>query len=122
MPLPDDRGILLRDILESGDGLVEKSYPINATYWKAGTSEADVEYSQRTRQRTLVAEPIRIGQINSGSQGDRVYSEDGKSVTLSANSGGLGSKTGLYAVACAKRSRYKASGIVTGKQIGRAHV
>lgn len=42
---------------------------------------------------------IKLGHIgNSDSQGNRVYSPDGKSVTLSANGGGLGAKTGLYQV------------------------
>jgi site-specific DNA-cytosine methylase len=40
----------------------------------------------------------RIGQLNSGGQGDRIYSQDGKSVSLSANGGGRGAKTGLYAI------------------------
>jgi DNA (cytosine-5)-methyltransferase 3A len=41
---------------------------------------------------------IRIGSLNSGGQADRVYSPKGKSVTLSANGGGTGAKTGLYCV------------------------
>jgi len=32
------------------------------------------------------------------SQGNRVYSEEGKSATLNANSGGVGGKTGLYEI------------------------
>ena len=35
---------------------------------------------------------------NSNSQANRIYSDDGKSCTLSANGGGLGAKTGLYQV------------------------
>ena len=53
----------------------------------------------------MVAEPIRIGTIENDaknpthdSQQYRVYSCDGKSVTLCGNGGGLGAKTGLYAV------------------------
>lgn len=52
-----------------------------------------------------VAEPIRIGTIENDaknqkfdSQQYRVYSPDGKSVTLCGNGGGVGAKTGLYAV------------------------
>jgi DNA (cytosine-5)-methyltransferase 3A len=41
---------------------------------------------------------VRIGSLNSGGQGDRIYSQDGKSTSLSANGGGRGAKTGLYAV------------------------
>lgn len=43
-------------------------------------------------------EPIRIGQIGKGGQGDRIYSVRGKSVCLNANGGGRGAKTGLYKV------------------------
>lgn len=39
---------------------------------------------------------IKIGYLNSGGQGDRIYSIEGKSITLSANGGGRGAKTGLY--------------------------
>ena len=53
----------------------------------------------------LVAEPIRIGTIENDaknpthdSQQYRVYSPDGKGVTMCGNGGGLGAKTGLYAV------------------------
>ena len=48
----------------------------------------------------MIAEPVspvRVGEFNKGGQGDRIYSIDGKSVCLSANGGGRGAKTGLYA-------------------------
>jgi len=41
---------------------------------------------------------IRIGTINKGGQGERVYSSLGHSITLSAHGGGLGAKTGLYLI------------------------
>lgn len=41
---------------------------------------------------------IRIGTIGKGGQGERVYSINGKSCTLSANGGGRGAKTGLYLI------------------------
>lgn len=40
--------------------------------------------------------PIRIGHVNKGGQGERIYSPYGHAVTLSAYGGGVGSKTGLY--------------------------
>lgn len=46
-------------------------------------------------------DPQRVAQprkIIDGSQGERVYRHDDIAVTLSANGGGLGAKTGLYAV------------------------
>lgn len=52
----------------------------------------------------ICAEPVRIGTIENDaknpdhdSQQYRVYSPDGRSVTLCGNGGGLGAKTGLYA-------------------------
>lgn len=47
---------------------------------------------------TMVAVPVRIGQIGKGGQGQRIYSVYGKSVTLSANGGGQGAHTGLYKI------------------------
>lgn len=53
---------------------------------------------------SMVAEPIRIGTIENNaqtpehdSQQYRVYSPEGKSVTLCGNGGGVDAKTGLYA-------------------------
>lgn len=40
--------------------------------------------------------PIRIGQVNKGGQGERIYSPFGHSITLSAFGGGVGARTGLY--------------------------
>lgn len=45
----------------------------------------------------LVAVPVRIGQIGKYQQ-DRVYSVYGKSVSMKANGGGGGAKTGLYKI------------------------
>ena len=42
--------------------------------------------------------PVRVGQYGKGGQGQRIYSVRGKSVTLSANGGGQGAKTGLYKI------------------------
>lgn len=50
---PEDRGILLRDILESGTGWTEKSHAITATY------DGAVAWNTLERhQRTMVAEPV----------------------------------------------------------------
>lgn len=99
---PEDRGILLRDVLESGKDLScrEKAYTLTASYGGA------VAWNTLERnQRTMVAEPIRIGTIESDvknkshdSKQYRVYSPDGKSTTLCGQGGGVGAKTGLYAV------------------------
>lgn len=42
--------------------------------------------------------PVRVGTINKGGQGERIYSEFGHSITLSAYGGGPGSKTGCYLI------------------------
>lgn len=172
---PEDRGILLRDILESGVPTKEKSYCIDACYYKGGnltsfekqsgkrlmvaepvgdtngkaycvTANYAGAYPEHTlrkgvrsmaaepiripeygaadksrpinalypnncggfehrmfsdnpnkQQVDMIAEPIRIGDIGSTSQAHRVYSCDGKSVTINAGGGGQGGKTGLYA-------------------------
>ena len=46
----------------------------------------------------LNKQPVRIGDIGSNAQGQRVYSVRGKSVTISANGGGQGGSTGLYKI------------------------
>ena len=153
---PEDRGILLRDILETGFPLREKGYALltghDATAEDAiahrrrnavaepvkikPLSEKEMEYMVRetkdgrnhfdfdyfhdaTKDKSacvtanthkgvpynVLAEPVRIGTIENDaknpdhdSQQYRVYSPDGKSVTLCGNGGGIGAKTGLYAV------------------------
>lgn len=45
-----------------------------------------------------VNKPIRIGTIGKGGQGNRVYSPRGHAITLSAQGGGNGAKTGAYLV------------------------
>lgn len=142
---PEDRGILLRDILEtewvtdrnksravlSSIGRtttreysdrapntmvyypLSKVIPINtavdgkgrtlkAQYYKNGIANF---IANGGFAATAVAEPIRIGTIESGvknkshdSKQYRVYSPDGKSTTLCGQGGGVGAKMGLYAV------------------------
>ena len=90
---PEDKGILLKDILESGISWQDKSYCMTATY-----NGAVFWNTMQRSQRSMIAEPIRIGQYGNGGQGQRIYSVHGKSVTLSANGGGQGAKTGLYKI------------------------
>lgn len=98
---PEDRGILLKDILESkvDDSFLVKSYCIPATYYKE-----NVKSLIKRKEAGLM---VRIGQIGKGGQGDRIYSPNGKSVGLSALGGGRGAKTGLYAVALRNRGQGK---------------
>ena len=154
--LPEDRGILLRDILETGFPLREKGYALQTGHGTTAEdaiarrqrnavaepvaikplTEKEMEYMVRetkdgrnhfgfdyfhdgTKDKSacvtanthkgvpynVLAEPVRIGTIENDaknqafdSQQYRVYSPDGKAVTLCGNGGGLGAKTGLYAV------------------------
>ena len=100
---PVDRGILLKDILDSGCDLTskDKSYVLTASYNGA------VPWNTIERnQRNMVSKPVRIGtypneaknQDKHDLQPYRIYSAEGKGVTLCGNSGGMGTKTGLYAV------------------------
>lgn len=108
---PKDRGILLKDILEDGDTDRLKSYCIDANYFKGGSLK---NYLEKSRRQIVLKQSesrlYRIGQIGKGGQGDRIYSPNGKSVNLSANGGGRGAKTGLYAVSIRGRN------IVNGKR------
>ena len=94
---PDDKGILLNDILESGTGWQDKSYCMTATYAGAVIRNTLVK-SQRTMVAEPVTKPVRVGRYGKGGQGQRIYSVHGKSVTLAANGGGQGARTGLYEI------------------------
>lgn len=90
---PKDQEIYLKDIIEEGVVDRDKSYCIDANYFKGGNLKS---YFEKGRRQLVFDKPKRIGHFNSGGQGDRVYSVGGKSVCLSANGGGRGAKTGLY--------------------------
>lgn len=96
---PTDRGIMLKDILETTTS--EKGYALRVPAVGVGCRNL---VGNTIDRRTSVAESIRIGTIENDakkqdfdSQQYRVYSPDGKSVTLCGNGGGVGAKTGLYA-------------------------
>ena len=117
---PKDRGILLRDVLETDLATDQANYyrlesvvPINTTAdGKARTIKAQYHHSGMANfvtnggyPATAVAVPVRIGTIESNAKNKshdskqyRVYSPDGKSTTLCGQGGGVGAKTGLYAV------------------------
>lgn len=97
---PQDRGILLKDIIESGIPWNDKAYCLTASY-----NGAVVSNTLERKQRTMIAEPVRIGTIENSAKDKsydskqyRVYSPNGKSTTLCGQGGGLGAKTGLYAI------------------------
>ena len=41
---------------------------------------------------------IRVGIVNKGGQGERIYSQFGHAIALTAYGGGVGAKTGLYQI------------------------
>lgn len=126
-----DEGILLQDILESGEAVQEKSYTVmpntgsithkdyfekgkgalvfekiladrdksfclDASYHK-GDNSGNGYFEKGVRQ--VVFQSVQIGTVDGkNSQGSRVYSVQGKSISLCANGGGMGAKTGLYKV------------------------
>ena len=68
--------------------------PGGAKYNKSPTLTANGAWIQNNK----LVEPVRVGEIGNGCQGNRIYSVDGKSVAQTATSGGIGSNTGLYAI------------------------
>lgn len=92
---PEDRGILVKDILESGICVRDKARVLCANYGK----ETIREYFTH-RQGEMICEPVRIGTLpNLGTgQANRIYSVEGKSVCLNALGGGGEAKTGLYKI------------------------
>ena len=113
---PEDKKIYLKDIIEHGlvdtkyflseklvNGFLgkisvfgdrfnpltdnDKSFCLTARYFKMSPTDP-----------YIYDKPARIGNLNKGGQGDRVYDINAKSVTLSALGGGIGAKTGLYLV------------------------
>lgn len=92
---PDDKKIYLKDILETGLVDRDKSYCIDANYFKGTNLE---QYLKKSRRQVVFEpkdSPIRLGAVTK-SMGTRVYHESGKSICLSALGGGRGGTAGLY--------------------------
>ena len=118
---PEDRGILLKDILQP-DAEVDERFVVNKSlvisYPKEkpeicgasirGTQNKDGEWVQTVYFRddekasALLNSHaqkhalVKVGHIEPDVQGNRVYSTEGKSTTLAAKGGGLSGGTGLY--------------------------
>jgi DNA-cytosine methyltransferase len=97
---PEDRGLILKDILETeADERPTKDTERNRRHHKTPeqkslTMTATMYKGAGNNGMTLVPmdKPQRVGKIKKGGQGDRVYSDEGKSITLSAESGGTAGK------------------------------
>ncbi|MDQ2085145.1 DNA (cytosine-5-)-methyltransferase [Herbivorax sp. ANBcel31] len=85
-PLPTNEDVALEDILVSNNEA--SNYIIN----REDIMLKNIEVAERANR------PIRVGIINKGGQGDRIYSPKGHAITLSAYGGGSGAKTGAYLV------------------------
>jgi len=113
--LPEDRGILLKDILQPDCEVEERNYDMSSFHKTPQTDRNDTkklgyigEFDHQAKRvyddkgklpalNVVCNSMVKVGHIgNSDSQGNRVYDPSGKSCTLSANGGGLGAKTGLY--------------------------
>lgn len=102
-----------------------KAQCLRATYYKDGIRNM---VGNTVDRKTCVAEPVRIGTIESeaknadfDSQQYRVYSLDGKSVTLCGRGGGVGAKTGLYADPVRVGDMPNAEGEIRGGQAHRVY-
>jgi DNA (cytosine-5)-methyltransferase 3A len=109
--LPEDRGILLKDILETEVDekfYVKKEMKTNGkTTGKVGYvgdgeqygqgGQAHRVYSTDGKTPTMSSGPalIKVGHVGGNMQGNRVYSTEGKATTLSADGGGLAGGTTL---------------------------
>lgn len=105
---PEDKGMLLRDILDSVGYDIngnDKSYALTARYGGA-TPKNTLTHNQRS----MVAVPVRVGSTPKRdgtpgtSQSNRIYSVDGKGVTLQTHrtGGANGGNCGLYAIPAPK--------------------
>ena len=86
---PKDKGIVLKDILEKGfNSEKDKSYCLDANYYKGSSVE---NYIKKSRRQMVFESPKQVGiatDINGYDIIKRVYSENGKSPTLTTMGGG----------------------------------
>jgi DNA (cytosine-5)-methyltransferase 1 len=83
-PKETRKSVFLKDILEKK---VDNSFIVNRSDIRITKKENELEYKLK---------PIRVGILNKGGQGERIYSPKGHAITQSAYGGGVGARTGLY--------------------------
>jgi len=84
--LPEDKGILLKDIIQSGKTKDLKSYPIDANYFKgfnSGKNGGKPSYKKYKRQCIIIGNTHPSGNGMNGS----IYSINSKSPTITTNKG-----------------------------------
>lgn len=87
--MPDDKGIMLKDILEDGIVDRDKSHCIDANYFKGGNLKS---YFEKHRRQLVFSEDglchVGDADLNGHAYLKRVYHADGKAPTLCASQGG----------------------------------
>lgn len=89
--LPEDKGIVLADILEDGYTDRDKSYCLDASYYKGGGASNVRLYFEKSRRQIVFGSGMNvIGKANIKGRDSirRVYGADGKAPTLLATTGG----------------------------------
>jgi DNA-cytosine methyltransferase len=87
MPQPEDRNIILKDIIESGEVDRDKSYCIDASYYKGANWK---QYKEKGRRQLVIATLDEGTWAKRYEQIRRVYSIDGLAPTIpTAQSGGV---------------------------------
>ena len=87
--LPDDKGVMLKDILENGYFDRDKSHCIDANYFKGGNLKS---YFEKHRRQLVFSDDglchVGDADLNGHDYVRRVYHPDGKAPSLCAASGG----------------------------------
>ena len=86
--IPEDRNIKLKDIIECGCVDRDKSYCLDANYWKGGNLRTYFEKSRRQLVFGDGCKQVGVADLNGHDILKRVYSVEGKSPTLNTCGGG----------------------------------
>jgi len=90
--LPEDKGIVLADILEDGYTDRDKSYCLDASYYKGGGASNVRLYFEKSRRQIVFGSGMNVLGTATDIKGResirRVYGVDGKAPTLLATTGG----------------------------------
>lgn len=91
-PKPDRKSVCLKDIVEPEERT--QDFALRRNDIKITKS---VDHDKDMFEECQL-KPMRVGIINKGGQGERIYSELGHAITLSAYGGGAAGKTGAYLI------------------------
>ena len=99
---PEDRGIVLRDILEdSFDSERDKAHCIDANYYKG----ASVEQYKKKHRRQLVNKPIKLAGEKGNHYGGGLFDTKGKSPTLNGIGNGGGGTNNIPKVLASNKEQ-----------------